>query len=61
MRSVDWVVFMQFVLPTLVFEQLVSTYGADSLQVVAIMSYVIGCSLALSWEIDQDDLDRIRS
>ncbi|KAI9488089.1 hypothetical protein BDB00DRAFT_849943 [Zychaea mexicana] len=61
MRAVDWVVFMQFVLPTLVFEQLVSTYGADSSQVVAIMSYVIGCSLALRWEIDQDDLDRIRS
>lgn len=60
MRSVDWIVFMQCVLPTLVFEQLAREYGPYASQVEALMSYVIGCCLALQWEIDQDDLANIK-
>ena len=60
MRSVDWIVFMQCVLPTLVFEQLAREYGPYAPQVEALMSYVIGCCLALQWEIDQDDLVNIK-
>ena len=61
MRSVDWIVFMQCVLPTLVFEQLVDLYGANARQVEAVMSFVIGCSLALQWEINEEDLVKIKS
>ncbi|KAG2209614.1 hypothetical protein INT45_013814, partial [Circinella minor] len=48
MRSVDWIVFMQCVLPTLVFEQLAREYGPYAPQVEALMSYVIECCLALN-------------
>ena len=33
MHSVDWIMFLQIIVPTLVFEQLVEEYGRDSDQV----------------------------
>ena len=59
MRSVDWIMFLQIVVPTLVFENLVDIYTANSEQVQALMSLVIGCTLALLWEIDGDDIANI--
>ncbi|KAG2215835.1 hypothetical protein INT45_002904 [Circinella minor] len=59
MRSVDWIMFLQIVVPTLVFENLVDIYTANSEQVQALMSLVIGCTLALLWEIDDDDIANI--
>ncbi|KAG2215411.1 hypothetical protein INT45_009640 [Circinella minor] len=47
MRSVDWIVFLQAVVPTLVFERLVEEYTTSAEQVDAIMSLVIRCTLAL--------------
>ena len=61
MRSVDWIVFLQAVVPTLVFERLVEEYTSSAEQVDAIMSLVIGCTLALQWNIDQDDLAKINT
>ncbi|KAG2213297.1 hypothetical protein INT45_012600 [Circinella minor] len=52
MRSVDWVVFLQEVVPTLVCERLIEEYTSSAEQVDAIMSLVIGCTLALQWNID---------
>ncbi|KAG2216785.1 hypothetical protein INT45_009672 [Circinella minor] len=59
MRSIDWIMFLQIVVPTLVFENLVDIYTANSEQVQALMSLVIGCTLALLWEIDGDDIANI--
>ncbi|KAG2216592.1 hypothetical protein INT45_001980 [Circinella minor] len=59
MRSVDWIMFLQIVVPTLVFENLVDIYTANSEQVQALMSLVIRCTLALLWEIDGDDIANI--
>ncbi|KAI9247956.1 hypothetical protein BDA99DRAFT_591565 [Phascolomyces articulosus] len=61
MRSVDWIVFLQLVIPTLVFEQLVEEYTYSASQVNALMSLVIGCTLALQWHIDATDLNNIKS
>ena len=61
MRSVDWIVFLQAVVPTLVFKRLVEEYTSSAEQVDAIMSLVIGCTLALQWNIDQDDLVKINT
>ena len=52
---------MQFILPTLVFEQLIKKYGNNALQVEAIMAFVIGCSTALKWKITQQDIIKIKS
>ncbi|KAG2225344.1 hypothetical protein INT45_005588 [Circinella minor] len=60
MRSVDWIMFLQLIVPTLVFEQLVEEYGRNSKQVEAIMSLVIGCTLSLQWEIDSEDRSNIK-
>ena len=61
LRSVDWIIFMQFILPTLVFEQLIKKYGSNAPQVEAIMAFVIGCSTALKWKITQQDIAKIKS
>ncbi|KAG2200176.1 hypothetical protein INT45_010823, partial [Circinella minor] len=45
MRSVDWIMFLQIVVPTLVFENLVDIYTANSEQVQALMSLVIGSNI----------------
>ena len=60
MRSVDWIMFLQIIVPTLVFEQLVEENGRDSHQVQALMSLVIGCTLSLQWEIDREDHANIK-
>ncbi|KAG2216539.1 hypothetical protein INT45_004230 [Circinella minor] len=59
MHSVDWIMFLQIMVPTLVFENLVDIYTANSEQVQALMSLVIRCTLALLWEIDGDDIANI--
>ncbi|KAG2223176.1 hypothetical protein INT45_011522 [Circinella minor] len=61
MRSVDWIMFLQAVVPTLVFERLVEEYMSSAEQVDAIMSLVIGCTLALQWNIDQNNLAKINT
>ncbi|KAG2209615.1 hypothetical protein INT45_009870, partial [Circinella minor] len=61
MRSVDWIMFLQITIPTLVFEQLVDEYGRNAEQVQALMSLVIGCTLSLQWEIDREDHSNIKS
>ncbi|KAG2216487.1 hypothetical protein INT45_001813 [Circinella minor] len=60
MRSVDWIMLLQCIVPTLVFEQLAETYGAYSEQVEALMSLVIGCTLALQWKIYANDVSAIQ-
>lgn len=61
MRSVDWIVFLQLFLPTLVFEQLVKKYGANAKQVDALMSLVIACTMALQWSISETHLTKIKT
>ena len=61
MRSIDWIVFLQAVVPTLVFEHLVEEYTFLADQVNAVMSLVIGCTLALQWNMDQEDLANINT
>ena len=61
MRSVDWITFMIYVCPTLIFEQLVAEYGPDAEQIHALMSLVMACSLSLLWEISGSDVGKIRS
>lgn len=60
MRSVDWIMLLQCIIPTLIFEQLTETYGAYSEQVEALMSLVIGCTLALQWRIYANDVSAIQ-
>ncbi|KAG2219254.1 hypothetical protein INT45_009862 [Circinella minor] len=61
MRSVDWIEFLQAVVPTLVFEQLVHEYTSSAEQVNTIMSPIIESTLALQWNIDQEDLANINT
>ncbi|KAG2213007.1 hypothetical protein INT45_000059 [Circinella minor] len=60
MRSIDWIMFLQIMIPTLVFEQLVDEYGRNAEQVQTLMSLVIGCTLSLQWEIDREDHSNIK-
>ena len=60
MCSVDWIMFLQIMIPTLVFEQLVDEYGRNAEQVQTLMSLVIGCTLSLQWEIDREDHSNIK-
>ena len=52
---------MLYVIPTLVFEQLVDKYDKSAEQVEALMSLVIGCALALQWSILPSDMEKIKS
>ena len=61
MRSVDWISFMLYVVPTLVFEQLETEYKKPAPQIKALMSLVTGCALALQWIIYPSDLAKIKS
>ena len=60
MRSIDWIMLLQCIIPTLIFEQLTETYGAYSEQVEALVSLVIGCTLALQWRIYANDVSAIQ-
>lgn len=52
-RAVDWIDFLLYIVPTLVYEQLES---ANCLDVAHLMNLFIGCGIALSWDIDDDDI-----
>ena len=58
MRAVDWISFLLYVVPTLVCDMFEIKLGLDqSNEVVdALVALVTGCSLALSWEITDDDI-----
>lgn len=58
MRSVDFIVFLLFVVPTLVCEHLEAE--SSLVKANALASLVTACAIALSWEIDQDDLQRMQ-
>ena len=58
MRSVDWVCFLLFVVPTMVCDMLEAQLGAEQAKAVvdALVSLVTGCAIALSWKISEEDL-----
>ncbi|KAG2222827.1 hypothetical protein INT45_000442, partial [Circinella minor] len=59
MRSVDWVCFLLFVVPTMVYDMLeLQLGGVEQAKAVvdALVSLVTGCAIALSWKIFEDDL-----
>lgn len=58
MRSVDWITFLQYVVPTLAFEKIEAEYGSTSLQLEALMALVTGCAIALSWNVKEADIRR---
>ncbi|KAG2209658.1 hypothetical protein INT45_008090 [Circinella minor] len=63
MRAVDWISFLLYVVPTLVCDMFEIKLGLDqSNEVVdALVALVTGCSLALSWEITDDDIVNMKS
>ena len=59
MRSVDWVCFLLFVVPTMVCDMLeLQLEDVEQAKAVvdALVSLVTGCAIALSWKISEDDL-----
>lgn len=57
MRSVDWIVFLIYVVPTVVCDQLQEQYGKASRKVCdAVEALVKGCSIALLWHITKKDI-----
>ncbi|KAG2215611.1 hypothetical protein INT45_013097 [Circinella minor] len=64
MRSVDWVCFLLFVVPTMVCDMLELQLGGveqGKAVVDALVFLVTGCTIALSWKISEDDLVKIES
>ena len=57
MHSVNWVLMLLFVLPTVICDQIVEEYKEQSRQhVKALVALSKGCAIALSWYIEQDDI-----
>ena len=59
MRSVDWVCFLLFVVPTMVCDMLeLQLEDVEQAKAVVdvLVSLVTGCAIALSWKISKDDL-----
>ena len=59
MRSVDWICFLLFVVPTMVCDMLELQLGVEQAKAVVdalVVSLVTGCAIALSWKISEDDL-----
>ncbi|KAG2210805.1 hypothetical protein INT45_007730 [Circinella minor] len=62
MRSVDWVLMLLFVLPTIICDQIVEEYKEQSREhVKALVALSKGCAIALSWYIEQDDIVEMES
>ena len=58
MRAVDWTCFLMFVVPTMVCDMLELQLGTEQAEGVidTLASLVIGCAIALSWRITEEDI-----
>lgn len=57
MRAIDWIDFTVFIVPTLVMEQLEITLSSSSAAMKALISLVTACSIALLYEITDEDIN----
>lgn len=60
MRSTDWIMFLLYVVPTLVCDELLEQNGEAAKDTCeALSALVTGCAIGLSWYIDKDDINRM--
>lgn len=61
MRSVDWICFLLYIVPTLICEQLLAQSGSaeNCPAATALIALVQACAIALSWEISEQGVIRM--
>ena len=57
MRSIDWILMLLFILPTIICDQIIEEHKENAREhVYALVTLSKGCAIALSWYIEQDDI-----